>query len=277
MSKGEVVSKNPQSNISNVLTIAGSDSGGGAGIQADLKTFSALGVYGASVITALTAQNTNEVRGVFPVTPDFIRLQLETVFDDIEIKAVKTGMLGSADVVSEVAKDLRRRDILLVVDPVMISKSGNALLQADAVTTVIEQLFPLAELITPNLPEAAAILKMEEPGSLEGMQEMARLLHRLGPANVLLKGGHLMGEECPDIFFDGDQFQIFQQVRINTQNTHGTGCSLASAVTAYLAKGESVTEAVSHAKQYITSAIDNADNLNVGAGHGPVNHFHAYW
>lgn len=277
MSKGEVVSKNPQSNISNVLTIAGSDSGGGAGIQADLKTFSALGVYGASVITALTAQNTNEVRGVFPVTPDFIRLQLETVFDDIEIKAVKTGMLGSADVVSEVAKDLRRRDILLVVDPVMISKSGNALLQADAVTTVIEQLFPLAELITPNLPEAAAILKMEEPGSLEGMQEMVRLLHRLGPANVLLKGGHLMGEECPDIFFDGDQFQIFQQVRINTQNTHGTGCSLASAVTAYLAKGESVTEAVSHAKQYITSAINNADNLNVGAGHGPVNHFHAYW
>lgn len=277
MSKGEVVSKNPQSNISNVLTIAGSDSGGGAGIQADLKTFSALGVYGASVITALTAQNTSEVRGVFPVTPDFIRLQLETVFDDIEIKAVKTGMLGSADVVSEVAKDLRRRDILLVVDPVMISKSGNALLQADAVTTVIEQLFPLAELITPNLPEAAAILKMEEPGSLEGMQEMVRLLHRLGPANVLLKGGHLMGEECPDIFFDGDQFQIFQQVRINTQNTHGTGCSLASAVTAYLAKGESVTEAVSHAKQYITSAINNADNLNVGAGHGPVNHFHAYW
>ena len=264
--------------IPNVLTIAGSDSGGGAGIQADLKTFSALGVYGASVITALTAQNTQCVSGIYPVTPDFVSLQLETVFADIQIHAVKTGMLGSAEMVDRVAQFLSGIDnVRLVVDPVMISKSGNALLSPDAVEVLIDKLIPLTYVITPNLPEAAALLGVDEPVSIQGMREMAVQVHALGVQNVLLKGGHLEGESSPDILFDGTTFTEFPSVRIATKNTHGTGCTLASAVTAYLAQGCSIVESVTRAKEYITAAIKAADQLNVGAGHGPVNHFHNIW
>lgn len=263
--------------IANALTIAGSDSGGGAGIQADLKTFSALGVYGASVITALTAQNTHAVTGVFPVTPEFVLQQLETVFDDIHIDAVKTGMLGGPEMVRTVAEFVRPRQLALVVDPVMISKSGNALLSPDAISVLVDELLPLASLITPNLPEAAAILGCDEPQTLTEMKAIAEQLLKLGPQQVLLKGGHLIGEESPDIFYDGSDFIIFEANRIDTKNTHGTGCTLASAITAFLAKGESAQNAVAKSKQYISAAIAHADYLNVGSGHGPVNHFHALW
>lgn len=261
------------------LTIAGSDSGGGAGIQADLKAFSALGAYGASVITALTAQNTREVRAIHPVPVPFIQQQLEAVFDDLNVNAVKTGMLGDASIVSAVAEFLRGQpQIKLVVDPVMLSKGGDALLRADAVTALVSELIPLATLITPNLPEAAAILDCEEPEDLTGMEQMARDLKALGPDAVLLKGGHLNNsEQSPDIFFDGERCITLNTKRINTKNTHGTGCTLASAIAALLAKGELPLAAVEQAKQYISDAIAVADTLEVGSGHGPVHHFHAFW
>lgn len=263
--------------IYNALTIAGSDSGGGAGIQADLKAFSASGVFGASVITAVTAQNTQECRGIAALEPDFIRQQLETVFDDIRIDAVKTGMLGDVATVKVVAEFLADKDVPLVVDPVMIAKSGDALLKAEAVSTLINELLPIATLITPNLPEAAAILGQPEPANYEQMKSAAEELYSLGAKAVLLKGGHLEGEDCLDLLFDGKEFFTFRTERIPTTNTHGTGCTLASAITASLAKGESLVDAVSIAKNYITEAIKHADKLNVGSGHGPVNHFHSFW
>lgn len=261
------------------LTIAGSDSGGGAGIQADLKAFSALGAYGASVITALTAQNTQEVRAIHPVPVPFIRTQLETVFDDLPVTAVKTGMLGDAAIVTEVADFMRNhRGVPLVVDPVMLSKGGDALLRADAVQALVEKLVPLAALITPNLPEAAAMLQTQEPADLAGMEAMAQDLLKLGPKAVLLKGGHLADDgQSPDIFFDGEQCITLPTTRIKTKNTHGTGCTLASAIAAGLAKGESPLDAVRQAKAYISAAISAADRLQIGDGHGPVHHFYAYW
>jgi len=265
------------SKIANVLTIAGSDSGGGAGIQADLKTFSALGVYGASVITVLTAQNTQTVKSVYPVTPAFLIEQLEAVFEDIEISAVKTGMLGDAELVQGVADFLQSKDVALVVDPVMVSTSGSRLLSEPGAIALIESLIPQADIITPNLPEAAAILGDSPIEHPEGMAQVARDLFALGPKSVLLKGGHLQGEVCPDLFYDGETFLELHSPRVDTQNTHGTGCTLAAALTAYLAKGESPQMAATKAKDYITSALRGADKLNVGAGHGPVNHFHAYW
>lgn len=206
------------SSIKNVLTIAGSDSGGGAGIQADLKTFSALGVYGSTVITALTAQNTRECRGIVPVDPDFIIQQLETVFDDIEINGIKTGMLGDSPAVKAVAGFLEGKNVPLVVDPVMIAKSGDALLKAEAISTLVSDLFPLATLITPNLPEAAAILGQSEPETIEEMEAAAVSLHKLGAKAVLLKGGHLEGELCQDLLYDGDNF--FIQFCENTYNKY---------------------------------------------------------
>ncbi len=261
------------------LTIAGSDSGGGAGIQADLKAFSALGVYGASVITALTAQNTREVRAIHRVPVPFIIDQLATVFDDLRVDVVKTGMLGDADVVLAVANFLRQYpQTKLVVDPVMLSKSGDALLKAEAVDALVYQLIPLASIITPNLPEAAVILGCDEPKNLVEMEQMARDLKTLGPKAVLLKGGHLEDEDqSPDIYFDGEQCITLNTKRINTQNTHGTGCTLASAIAAMLAKGELPYQAVEQAKHYISNAIAAADTLEVGSGHGPVHHFHALW
>ncbi|MGH1462799.1 MAG: bifunctional hydroxymethylpyrimidine kinase/phosphomethylpyrimidine kinase [Neptuniibacter sp.] len=263
--------------IFNALTIAGSDSGGGAGIQADLKTFSALGVFGTSAITAITAQNTRTLLGITPVEADFIKLQLKAVFDDIEIRAVKTGMLGDSETVKVVSECLKNRHIPIVVDPVMIAKSGNALLRDDAVSTLINELLPLAFLVTPNLPEAAAILNRPEPRNVDEMRTMAQAIQNLGANAVLLKGGHMEGDECQDVLFDGSDFYTFSMPRISTENTHGTGCTLASAITAFLAKGESLVDAVAKAKQYITAAVKQADKLNVGGGHGPVNHFHAFW
>ena len=265
------------SHLVNVLTIAGSDSGGGAGIQADLKTFSANGVYGASVITALTAQNTQQVTSIHSVPPAFVRQQLEAVFADIQIAAVKTGMLGDAAMVAEVADFLKSQSVKLVVDPVMIAKSGDALLQQDAIATLIQDLIPQADLITPNLPEGAALLGIDEPTTVDEMKAMSVKLYELGAKHVLLKGGHLEKAECPDLLFDGKAHRLFQSPRINTRNTHGTGCTLASAITAFMARGYECAEAVEKAKDYISAAIRAADELNVGNGHGPVHHFHAVW
>ncbi|WP_036228283.1 bifunctional hydroxymethylpyrimidine kinase/phosphomethylpyrimidine kinase [Marinobacterium jannaschii] len=266
------------SNVPMALTIAGSDSGGGAGIQADLKAFSALGVYGASVITALTAQNTLGVQAIHPVPADFIEQQLCSVFSDLSPRVVKTGMLGDAAVVRTVAGFLRgQQNLKLVVDPVMIAKSGNALLRADAVAVLTRELLPLATVITPNLPEAAAVLGCAEPVDLDGMKQMAAKLLRLGSQSVLLKGGHLTGGQCPDVFMDREGIHVMDQVRLDTRNTHGTGCTLASAIAAFLAKGETPADAVLQAKKYITEAIRTADQLDIGHGQGPVHHFHASW
>lgn len=260
------------------LTIAGSDSGGGAGIQADLKTFSALGVYGASVIAALTAQNTVAVTGVMDVSPDFVTAQIDAVFSDLDIDAVKIGMLSRPETIMAVADGLRRHGARRVVlDPVMVAKSGDALLREDAVACLREELLPLADVITPNLPEAAALLEEDVPEYREELEACARQLALLGPRTVLLKGGHLDGDESPDVLFDGHDFTIFDAERIETGNTHGTGCTLSSAIAAGLAKGMGLEEAVGAAKAYITEAIRAADRLHVGKGHGPVHHFHAFW
>jgi hydroxymethylpyrimidine/phosphomethylpyrimidine kinase len=260
------------------LTIAGSDSGGGAGIQADLKTFSALGVYGASVITALTAQNTREVRAIFDVAPDFIAAQMDCVFDDLAVGATKIGMLSQPAVIETVAAVLKARKIApVVLDPVMVAKSGDNLLQPDAVESLRRILLPLASVITPNLPEAAALIARPVPHDEEGMRETAERLLDLGARSVLLKGGHLQGEESFDLFFDGSEAVVLPAKRVATKNTHGTGCSLSSAIAAYLARGYALDDAIENAKRYIYAAIAEADSLTIGGGHGPVHHFHALW
>lgn len=260
------------------LTVAGSDSGGGAGIQADLKTFSALGVYGASVITALTAQNTRAVTAIHAAPPDFVTAQLDAVFDDLAIGAVKIGMLGEAPTIEAVAAGLRRRAVArLVVDPVMVAKSGDALLAPAAVARLRHDLLPLAGVITPNLPEAAALLDGPVPADEVAMAEAARALHVLGPKAVLLKGGHLAGAESVDLLFDGERLHRFAAPRIATANSHGTGCTLSAAIAAGLAKGLPLPGAVAEAKDYLNHALAAADSLGVGSGHGPVHHFHAFW
>jgi hydroxymethylpyrimidine/phosphomethylpyrimidine kinase len=265
--------------IPNVLTIAGSDSGGGAGIQADLKAMSARGVYGCSVITALTAQNTRGVADIHAVPPAFVRAQLDAVLGDIEIAAVKIGMLGAADVVVAVADGLAAHGVRRVVlDPVMVAKSGDRLLREDAVAALRDRLLPRAEIITPNLPEAADLLGRPEPRTREEMLDAARALAALGPAGVLLKGGHLpAADESPDLLVDGDDVTWLEGHRVATQRTHGTGCTLSSALAAELAWGAPALEAVRAAKAYLTRAIAHADALGVGRGHGPVHHFHALW
>jgi hydroxymethylpyrimidine/phosphomethylpyrimidine kinase len=264
--------------IANVLTIAGSDSGGGAGIQADLKTFSALGVYGASVIAALTAQNTRAVTAIHEVPPAFVVAQLDAVFDDIEIAAVKIGMLSSPRVIEAVADGLRRHDARrIVLDPVMVAKSGDRLLREDAVSTLRHRLLPLATVITPNLPEAAVLLDMAVVPNEAGMIDAAARLRELGPEAVLLKGGHMAAEDCIDVLDDGAEPLTLAAPRIATANTHGTGCTLSSAIAALLARGLGLRDAVQDAKAYLTGAIEAADRLSVGHGHGPVHHFHALW
>lgn len=272
------------SDIPRVLTIAGSDSGGGAGIQADLKTFSALGVYGASVICALTAQNTREVRAIHSAPPAFIQTQLETVFDDIQIDAVKIGMLADPETVRCVASVLRRyQPQFIVLDPVMVAKSGDRLLAEEAIASLCEELIPLATLITPNLPEAAVLLGVQEADSLERMQAQLSALLALGAQSVLLKGGHLseQGQEaerqCHDLLLHSGALYQFTSPRIDTQNTHGTGCSLSSAIAAELAKGRDLPKAVEHAKHWLNGAIEASTQLNVGQGHGPVHHFYQLW
>jgi hydroxymethylpyrimidine/phosphomethylpyrimidine kinase len=260
------------------LTVAGSDSGGGAGIQADLKTFSALGVYGASVVTALTAQNTLGVQAIHPIDPAFVRQQMDSVFGDLRIDAVKLGMLGGVEVVAAVAEGLAAwQPPHIVLDPVMVAKGGDRLLDPDAVALVRTRLLPLADLITPNLPEAGALLGRPAPATRAEMEAVAAALRTLGPANVLLKGGHLESDTSPDLL-DTPTGQIwFEQPRVVTRNTHGTGCSLSSAIAARLAAGCGLSEAVAEAKSWLTAALRAADGLRLGGGIGPVHHFHALW
>ncbi|HEY5975610.1 MAG TPA: bifunctional hydroxymethylpyrimidine kinase/phosphomethylpyrimidine kinase, partial [Geobacteraceae bacterium] len=256
-----------------VLTVAGSDSGGGAGIQADLKTITLLGAYGASVITALTAQNTRGVTGIHAAPADFVAAQLESVLSDIPVDVVKTGMLFSAAIITIVAHKIReygRR--LVVVDPVMVAKGGASLINSSAVDAFREELLPLTYLLTPNVPEAEALTGLPIGDEAE-MAAAARALHAMGARNVLLKGGHLAGDESVDLFFDGHQLQRLPAPRFATANTHGTGCSTASAIAAFLARGEPLPVAVARAKEFITTAIRLARPL--GQGHGPINHFAA--
>lgn len=262
------------------LTIAGSDSGGGAGIQADLKTFSALGVYGASVITALTAQNTREVRMIEPASPAMVAAQIDAVFDDIAVGAVKIGMVGGPDVITTVAERLRhhlaRRPVPVVLDPVMVAKSGDLLLPDQAISAMTRELLPLATVLTPNLPEAAALLGGDVAVTNQQMQEQGQTLRARGPRFVLMKGGHATGETCTDLLV-GSQILTLTAPRVITKNTHGTGCSLSSAIAAELAKGASIPDAVRNAHGWLQQAIRQADSLKIGSGHGPVHHFHAQW
>lgn len=267
----------------NALTIAGSDSGGGAGIQADLKAFSAHGVYGASVIAALTAQNTREVRGIHDVPPEFVRLQMDTVFDDIEIHAVKIGMLSRPDVIIQVAEGLTEKATCpIVLDPVMVAKSGHKLLSDDAVEALRTRLLPLADLVTPNLPEAGVLLDRQPPTDEGEMAEAAKMLLQQGARAVLMKGGHLdtaslKDGQLVDLLVTTDGVFRFTSNHITTKNTHGTGCTLSSSIAARLAKGDTMEKAVDKARRYLNRAIGAADELSVGSGHGPVHHFHAMW
>jgi hydroxymethylpyrimidine kinase/phosphomethylpyrimidine kinase len=251
-----------------ILTIAGSDSGGGAGIQADLKTITLLGSFGMSALTALTAQNTVAVEAIHEIPLDFIEAQIDAVFSDIGVDAVKTGMLSNAGVVQLVADKLaQHKPPIVVVDPVMVAKSGDPLLADDARETLAGSLLPLATLVTPNLPEASALIGWEVGGE-EDMQTAAEEIYRLGPKYVLVNGGHLEGEPV-DLLFDGEHFHEFRSERVNTKNVHGTGCTYASAIATYLAQELDVVAAVAAAKRFITGAIRHG--LALGRGHGPTN------
>lgn len=264
--------------IPNVLSIAASDPSGGAGLFADLKAFSANGAYGAGVLVALTAQNTRAVTGVHLVPASFVTLQIDTLFADVRIDAVKIGMLANAELVATVAECLRRHGVKrIVLDPVMVSKSGHHLLQPDAVETLRRELLPLAEIVTPNLPEAGVLLNRPEPRTLDEMRRAARDLHAMGPRFVLLKGGHLEGEESIDILDDGTTRYELRSRRIETKNTHGTGCTLSAAIAALLPQTSTTLEAVRRAKDYLTAAIAASGQLQVGGGFGPVHHFHQFW
>jgi hydroxymethylpyrimidine/phosphomethylpyrimidine kinase len=252
------------------LTIAGSDSGGGAGIQADLKTFAAYGVYGASAITAITVQNTVAVGEVLLLSPALVRAQIDAVLGDIGADAVKTGMLGSAAIVRAVAEAIRvHRPPFVVVDPVMIAKSGITLLDPDAVAALREHLFPLADLVTPNAPEAAALTGWDVR-SVATAREAALRLHALGPKAVLVKGGHLAGDEVVDVFYDGVALHELRGPRLASRHTHGTGCTLASAIAAGVARGAGLEAAIADARAYVAGAIAHAPGL--GKGHGPLDH-----
>ncbi len=260
------------------LTIAGSDSSGGAGIQADLKTFSALGVYGASAITALTAQNTQGVEAVLVVPPDFVARQIRVVARDLNIAAVKIGMLATSEIIEAVAGALEALPgVPMVLDPVMVAASGDVLLDDDAIETLRTVLLPRATLITPNLPEAAKLLDSDEAKDEREMSAQAAALRSLGAKAVLIKGGHAEGAEAVDLLLDGDGELRLAAPRVATGNTHGTGCTLSSAIAAELAKGASLRDAVTAAKAYVTAAIAAADDLEVGQGRGPVHHFHRWW
>jgi len=257
-----------------VLTIAGSDSSGGAGIQADLKTFSALAVYGMSAITAVTSQDTLGVNGIIEIDPDFISKQIRSVICDIGVDAVKTGMLSNAAVISKVASDLEDLRIeKVIVDTVMVAKGGTRLLKTDAVDALASRLFPLALVVTPNLQEAEVLtgMRVECP---DDMKSAAAKLMEFGPKYVVLKGGHLPGEPM-DLLYDGHTFHEYTGVRYKTPHTHGTGCTFASALAAFIARGSSVETAVEEAKNFIAGAI--AKGLPLGSGHGPVHHFHRFY
>ncbi|WP_018698717.1 bifunctional hydroxymethylpyrimidine kinase/phosphomethylpyrimidine kinase [Amorphus coralli] len=262
------------------LTIAGTDPSGGAGIQADLKAFAALGVHGASAITALVAQNTQGVRAIHDVPADFIRAEIDAVFDDLSVDAVKIGMLSKPVVIETVGAALDAHGARTVVlDPVMVAASGDPLLDEDAVVGVRDVLLPRALVITPNLPEAAKLLDTGEAATTEEMEAQARRLLEFGPRAVLLKGGHGSGADSADVLVtrDGSAARWFVAPRIDTKNTHGTGCTLSSAIAAGLAKGLALPDAVEAAKAYLTAALKQADSLAIGKGRGPVHHFHAFW
>ena len=259
------------------LTIAGSDSSGGAGIQADLKTFAAFGVYGASVITALTAQNTRTVTGIHPVPAAFVTAQCEAVFDDLDVKAVKIGMVVELSIIEAIAAALARwAPKHVVLDPVMVASSGDRLLPAEAIESLRKRLIPMATLVTPNLPEAAALLDDSVASDEAAIKDQGRRLRAMGARAVLIKGGHGQGTTSIDYFFSRDDVIALPAPRIATVNTHGTGCSLSSAIAAGLARGETLETAVRHAKTWITAAIAAADRLAVGKGHGPIHHFHRF-
>jgi hydroxymethylpyrimidine/phosphomethylpyrimidine kinase len=263
-------------NPPHAMTIAGSDSGGGAGIQADLKTFAAFRVYGTSAITAITAQNTVGVSAVQEVSLDVIAAQIDAIVNDIGVDVVKTGMLSSAGIVRLVAVKAKEHSFPnLVVDPVMIAATGARLLREEAVKTICEELIPLATVVTPNIPEAEALtgLKIDNRA---GMERAAQAIHRMGARNVVVKGGHMESSgDSDDLLFDGHRFKVFSAKRINTTSNHGTGCTFASAVASGLAHGRPVEQAVADAKAYVTRAIVQA--FPVGKGHGPLNHFHEWW
>ena len=267
------------SRIVKVLTIAGSDSSGGAGIQADIKTFSALGVYAASVLTAVTAQNTCEVRKIIVLDADFVGVQLETVLDDLQIDAIKIGMLGTASVVHAVAAILKRRvNCPIVLDPVMVAKSKDRLLTMDAVVALRDELISLATVVTPNLAEAADLLNTDEPADEVAMSAMLPRLMALGSGAVLLKGGHLNAGDAVDLLgVQGGKQMRLCAARVPTKNCHGTGCTLSAAIAARLALGDPLMDAVQSAKQYVSRSLEQADRLLLGAGHGPLHHFHDMW
>ncbi len=257
-----------------LLTIAGSDSCGGAGIQADLKTFSAHEVFGMSVITAVTAQNTEGVFAVQDISTDIIKKQIEVIFEDISVDAVKIGMVSKTETIITIAETLSKYKVEnLVIDPVMVSKSGYHLLQLEAKEALIKNLIPMATVVTPNLPEAEVITEFKIE-TIEDMKKAAKEIHKMGPKYVLIKGGHLEGEAI-DILYDGKEFIYYNSPRINTKNTHGTGCTLSSAIASNLGKGLSITKSIENAKKYITTAIEKS--FSIGKGVGPVHHFHNFY
>lgn len=262
-----------------VLTIAGSDSGGGAGIQADLKTMSALGCYGMSAITAITAQNTLGVTAVYPMSIDCVEKQMDAVLSDMGADAVKIGMIWSADLARAVSDTLNRYKVSRIVfDPVMVAQSGDALFKKNEAMQLVRNLAPCADLITPNLTEAAYLLGRDVSGH-DDMETAARSLIDLGCPNVLLKGGHLEGDELLDVLYISgtDETVLLKEKRIDTPNNHGTGCTLSSAIASFLAQGHGLKEAVSLAKAYITQALKSGSDYTLGKGHGPVHHFHGIW
>ena len=260
------------------LTIAGSDSGGGAGIQADLKSFSALGVYGASVITAVTAQNTQAVTAMHKIPNNIIAAQIDAVFDDLNVDAIKIGMLATSEIINTVVDGLNDSKVPIVVDPVMIAKSGDVLLETEAIKTLRRRLLPLATLLTPNLPEAAVLLGTKDATTVVQMEEQGRALLAMGPKAVLMKGGHAGGSDCVDLLImaDGSLLELHAP-RVDTKNTHGTGCTLSASIAAGLAKDLPLCEAMREAHGYLQGAIKAANGMGVGSGHGPVHHFYRNW
>ncbi|MFQ6753478.1 bifunctional hydroxymethylpyrimidine kinase/phosphomethylpyrimidine kinase [Cereibacter sphaeroides] len=259
--------------IPNILSVAGSDPSGGAGIQADIKAIGANGGYGMAVLTALTAQNTRGVTGIELIPPAFVTAQLQAIFADVRVDAVKIGMLGTAAVTEAVAAELAGQAAPIVLDPVMVAKGGDRLLAAEAVAALRSRLMPLARIVTPNLPEAADLLGEAEVSDRAGMERQARALLALGPAAVLLKGGHLAGADCPDLYLDADRAEWLVSPRTDTRNTHGTGCTLSSSLATQLALLGDPLAACRAAKTYVSRAIAGAEALSVGSGHGPTDHF----
>jgi len=266
----------PVTGVPRALTIAGSDSGGGAGIQADLKVFFALGCHGMSAVTALTAQNTVRVSGIHAVPADFVAAQIDAVTTDIGVDAAKTGMLANSKIVAATARAIRANNIRnLVVDPVFVAKSRDHLLERDAVDALRDEVLPLATIVTPNLYEAGGLLGDEEIGDLNEMREAALALHKLGPRAVLVKGGHLPGDRAVDVLFDGTNVTEIDGPRFDTADTHGTGCALSAAIAGRLARGDALVEAVRFAKAFVAGAIEHG--LRIGRGYGPVNPAWQLW